>query len=235
MSAERVIETARGELGSTESPPGSNRTKYGEAFGWDGVPWCVIFLWWCFREAGESAAFFGGAKTASCGTLLAWYREQGQVVPASEVQPGDIVILNFRGTKETQHCGLVVDVSPVVCPATGAPSYIITVEGNTSPGMEGSQDNGGCVALKQRAYRQILAVCRPTYKEEEEKPVNDWEKHWAAQHIQWAYDEGIAQGYQDGSFQPDKPVTRAELVTMLHRYDATLRQDIARMMEEFRR
>lgn len=46
MSAERVIEVARGELGTTEYPPGSNQTKYGQAFGWDGVPWCVIFLWW---------------------------------------------------------------------------------------------------------------------------------------------------------------------------------------------
>lgn len=40
MSAETVIAIARGELGKTENPPGSNRTKYGEAFGWDGVPWC---------------------------------------------------------------------------------------------------------------------------------------------------------------------------------------------------
>ena len=57
MSLERVIETARRELGEKEVPAGSNQTKYGRAFGWDGVPWCVIFLWWCFREAGEKDAF----------------------------------------------------------------------------------------------------------------------------------------------------------------------------------
>ena len=55
--------------------------------------------------------------------------------------------------------------------------------------------------------------------------MNDWEKHWAEQHIQWAIDEGIAKGYQDGSFQPDKPITRAETVTMLHRLDTRLRAD----------
>ena len=221
MSAEKVIAVAREELGNTEYPPGSNRVKYWEPWGaaWQGQPWCVAFLWWCFREAGEGKAFFGGGKTASCGTLFRWYREQGKTVPVEDVQPGDIVILNFSGTKDTQHCGLVVDVSPVVCPATGAPSYIFTVEGNTAPGLEGSQDNGGCVALKQRAYRQIVAVCRPAYKEEE-MPKTDYEGHWAEQHIRWAIDKGIAKGYQDGSFQPDKPITRAEMVTMLHRYDA---------------
>lgn len=217
MSAETVIAIARGELGKTENPPGSNRVKYWEPWGpgWQGQPWCVAFLWWCFREAGERAAFYGGAKTASCGTLLRWYQAQGQTVPASEVQAGDIVILNFSGTKDTQHCGLVIDVSPVVCPATGAPSYIITIEGNTSPGLEGSQDNGGCVALKQRAYRHIMAVLRPTYTED--PPAPDYQGHWAEASIRKAIQKGVMKGYEDGSFQPDKPVTRAELVTILDR------------------
>lgn len=220
MSLSKVIETARAELGYTESPPGSNRTKYGEAFGWDGVPWCVVFLWWCFREAGERAAFYGGAKTASCGTLLRWYQAQGQTVPASEVQAGDIVILNFSGTKDTQHCGLVIDVSPVICPATGAPSYIITIEGNTSPGLEGSQDNGGCVALKQRAYRHIMAVCRPMYKEETMPQEKDYIGRWSEQDMRWADEAGLIKGYDDGTFRPAQTMTREEVVALLHRYDA---------------
>ena len=32
MSLSKVIEVAWGELGYTESPPGSNRTKYWEAY-----------------------------------------------------------------------------------------------------------------------------------------------------------------------------------------------------------
>lgn len=32
MSLSKVIETARGELGKTEWPPGSNRTKYWESY-----------------------------------------------------------------------------------------------------------------------------------------------------------------------------------------------------------
>lgn len=236
MSLERVIEIARRELGNTESPAGSNNTKYGAAYGLQGQPWCVIFLWWLFREAGESAAFFGGAKTASCGTLLRWYREQGQTVPVSEVQPGDIVILNFHGTKDTEHCGLVVDRT-IVWDGSGNVNNpdsffsvfsIKTIEGNTSPGEEGSQDNGGCVALKRRLARNIVGVCRPKYKDDgpssgpsdhlppgEDK--DDITGHWAEKAIRRCMEKGLMRGYEDGTFQPDKPVTRAELATVLDR------------------
>ena len=208
MSAERVIEIARGELGYTESPAGSNCTKYGAAYGWDGVPWCCTFLWWCFRQAGESSAYFGGGKTASCGTLLRWYREHGQTVPVEEVQPGDIVILNFHGTQDTEHCGLVSWAGAV---------NLTTIEGNTSPGLEGSQDNGGCVALKRRFPSQIVAVCRPTYSVDPPKP--DYAGHWAEAGIRWCIEHGLMHGYEDGSFQPDKPATRAELAAVLKRLE----------------
>lgn len=210
MSLERVIELARADLGYTESPPNSNNTKYGAAYGLQGQPWCVIFLWWLFREAGESAAFFGGAKTASCGTLLRWYREQGQTVPVREVQPGDIVILNFHGTRDTEHCGLVVDVTRAITTVAS----VATIEGNT--GSSGSQDNGGIVCEKVRFPRQIVAVCRPQYQSEP-ATVDDITGHWAEEAIRWCMETGIMQGYEDGTFQPDKPVTRAELATVMRR------------------
>lgn len=222
MCVERVIELARGELGNTESPAGSNNTKYGAAYGLQGQPWCVIFLWWLFREAGESAAFFGGAKTASCGTLLRWYREQGQTVPVNEVRPGDIVILNFHGTQDTEHCGLVVDVTRAITTVAS----LTTIEGNTS--SSGSQDNGGMVCEKVRFPRQIVAVCRPKYKEDgpssgpsDHLPPgegkDDITGHWAEEAIRWCMERGLLKGYPDGSFAPDKPVTRAELAAVLDR------------------
>jgi len=203
---DRLIETARAEVGGTESPPGSNRTKYGAAYGWDGVPWCVIFLWWCFRAAGLSELFCGGRKTASCGVLYSWYRAQGQTVPVSEARPGDIVLLNFYGGKDPEHCGLIL--------GTGD-GWVSTIEGNTSYSYNvGSQDNGGCVAYKTRLYRNIVGVVRPMYKDE---PKTDYEGHWAEEHIRWAMDKGLMTGYEDGTWQPDRPVTRAELAAVLHR------------------
>ena len=38
---------------------------------------------------------------------------------------------------------------------------------------------------------------------------------WSANKIQWAKENEIVKGYPDGTFQPGKPVTRAELVTVL--------------------
>jgi hypothetical protein len=217
MSLSKVIEIARLELGVTEQPPGSNRVKYWEKYdpAFQGQPWCVAFLWWVFQEAGERMAFFGGGKTASCSILLRWYREQGLTVPVSEVQPGDIVILNFHGTQDTEHCGLVVDV-----PARGLTNNLdfYTIEGNTSSGVWGSQDNGGCVAEKLRHTYQIVAVCRPQYQPEPEAK-DDITGHWAEKSIRRCIERGLLRGYPDGSFGPDKPVTRAELAVILDRLD----------------
>lgn len=45
----------------------------------------------------------------------------------------------------------------------------------------------------------------------------DTRGHWASSYIDWALDEGLAKGYEDGTFQPDKPVSEAEFLAMLLR------------------
>lgn len=42
----------------------------------------------------------------------------------------------------------------------------------------------------------------------------DTSRHWASQTIDWAADLGIASGYTNGTFQPDKTVTEAEFLKM---------------------
>lgn len=222
MSLSKVIEVARADLGYTEDPPGSNRVKYWEAYDpkMQGQPWCCSFLWWVFREAGERMAFFGGGKTASCSMLLRWYREQGLTVPVEQVQVGDIVILNFHGKSDPEHCGLVTSVTDskllVYNHVAERIVYNVgTIEGNTS--VNGSQDNGGMVSEKTRYPSQIVAVCRPQYQPEEPEPVDDITGHWAEESIRRCMERGLMQGYPDGSFQPDKGVTRAELAVILDR------------------
>lgn len=215
MSVKAVIDTARGELGNTESPPGSNRVKYWEVMpSWNGQPWCVAFLLWCFRKAGEAMAFFGGAFTASCSTLLAWYKSQGQIVPVEDVQPGDIVLLNFHGSKDPEHCGLVVSVSRW----SDGHRAIYTVEGNTTAtGASGSESNGGCVGEKLRYEYQVVAVCRPQYKEEETVKPDDLTEHWAEKSCRKAERKAIMKGYPDGTWRPNQQLTRAELAVILDR------------------
>lgn len=221
MSLSKVIETARADLGYTESPPGSNRTKYWDAYDpkMQGQPWCVAFLWWCFAQAGERMAFFGGGRTASCSVLLRWYREQGLTVPVSEVQEGDIVLLNVNGKGTPDHCGLVTEV-------LGNGWYIQTIEGNTTnTDKDTSNDsNGGCVAAKTRYPAQIVAVCRPQYQSEP-VIVDDITGHWFTPSVEWAKEKGLIKNYPDGSFKPNNPLTRAEACAILERFYQLLWED----------
>ena len=218
MSLSKVLEVARGELGVTENPPGSNRVKYWDAYDpkMQGQPWCVAFLWWVFQQAGERMAFFGGGKTASCSVLLRWYKEQGLTVPVKDVQAGDIVLLNFHGGKDPEHCGLVTGKSDIINLSTGTPYSIWTIEGNTSP-SDGSQSNGGMVCEKTRYPSQIVGVCRPQYKQEEPMPKDDITGHWAEDAIRRCMKRKIITGFPDGTFRPNEPVTRAEAATMIDR------------------
>ena len=234
MSLERVISVAKGEVGTTEYPPNSNQVKYWDAYdpNMQGQPWCVAFLWWCFDKAGERMAFFGGGKTPSCGIMLRWYKEQGLTVPVEEVKPGDIVLLNFNGKGTPDHCGLVVDYSIRIDPKTGAPYFVETIDGNTTPGLEGSQDNGGSVALKSRDFWNIVAVCRPKYQLEQAK-VDDVSGHWYSKSIEWAREKDLLEGYPDGSFKPNNPITRAEACTMVERlYKLIMEGDKNERMDE---
>lgn len=212
MSLSKVIETARADLGYTESPPGSNMTKYGAAYGMNGVPWCVEALWDWFNRAGESSAFFGGAKTASCGKLLRFYKENYQSVPVREITVGDLGFFNFSGGVAPEHCGLVTHVER----SGGSILYVKCIEGNTTT-TGGSEDNGGVVAEKVRYPRNIVGVARPKYKPEEPVTVDDISGHWAEKAIRRCMERDLLKGYQDGSFQPDKPVTRAEAAVMMDR------------------
>lgn len=46
--------------------------------------------------------------------------------------------------------------------------------------------------------------------------------------IQWMASEGISVGYRDGTFRPGQDISRAEMATLLHRYDTLVDQQDAR-------
>ena len=147
-----VLEVARGELGNTETPAGSNRTKYGKWMGLDGQPWCMSFVQWCFDQAGVALP----CRTGSCSALLTWYRSFRPEQVFSVPEPRDIVIYSFG------HTGIVESA------ASGA---ITAIEGNTSAGEAGSQDNGGGVFRRTRSKSLAAAYIRPLQKEEEEMDI----------------------------------------------------------------
>ena len=164
---DRVLDIARSQINVTEFPPDSNDVKFNTAYYgrevWNGLwgcefPWCVAYLWWCFDKAGASEYFYGGRKTANCGTLADYYEERGQLVKYG-YKKGDIVFFAF--SSEYQHVGIIEEVN--------ADGTYTTIEGNTSD--YGSQDNGGAVCRKRRLLMNICAAAR-WYEEDDDMDVS---------------------------------------------------------------
>ena len=136
-----ALEIAVSQIGYCESPPDSNKTKYGRWYGMDGVPWCMIFVQWCFAEAGAPLPY----KTGSCSELLNWYRENAPERIKSMPEPGDVAIYTFG------HTGIV---------ESAAANTVTAIEGNTTT-SGGSEWNGGEVARKTRELAKVEAFIRP--------------------------------------------------------------------------
>ena len=154
-TAKEILAVARAELGYTESPAGSNRTKYGKWFGLDGQPWCMMFVQWCFRQA--DAQDLLPALTASCGALMRAAQAKGCWITGG-YQPGDVVIYDFPGNNvKTDHCGIVEQISG---------GGIRTIEGNTGIGNDA---NGGQVQRRVRSNKVILGAFRPDYDMEKKE------------------------------------------------------------------
>jgi hypothetical protein len=134
-----------------EDPPGSNKTQFGTWFGIDGVPWCNIFVSYCFQlGAGyELCQGFQGAGTrpgkgcAYVPTTKAWLVATGMWVGRTQPLAGDIAIFNWDGGRP-DHIGIVeLDL--------GAGQFR-SIEGNTAVGND---SNGGQVMLRQRNILQV--------------------------------------------------------------------------------
>ena len=216
MTAQQVLAVARGELGVTEQPAGSNRVKYNaEYYGREvsgaSYPWCCVFLWWVFRKAGAQALFFGGERTAYCPALLDFHKDRR----VTDYKPGDVIFFNFDGRGRAAHVGLCEDWDG---------RRITTIDGNTGNGNEA---NGGAVMRRTRDKKYIVGAFRPAYREEtdlNEEQVkalvrNELDRRLAEMAAlpisSWSrMAEACAAGITDGS-RPGSFATREEVATMI--------------------
>lgn len=67
-----------------------------------------------------------------------------------------------------------------------------------------------------RAEIVKIAVSFFEFVEENDRLFSDVEGHWAEAYIAAAAEKGLVNGYPDGSFKPDRNVTRAEAVTIIN-------------------
>lgn len=152
-----AVKWALAQAGKTEVPAGSNDGPFVRGlWQWVGysspVPWCGCFV--CVAAVREGLAdTVSKIRWGYVPSIMADARAGAnglKVVTAAEARAGDLACL-FGGTHVAMLRGKV----------TG--SSVPTVEGNTSPGSEGSQDNGGCVAIKTRSLAEVALFVRPDY------------------------------------------------------------------------
>jgi hypothetical protein len=142
---QKALERAVMEIGTKESPAGSNRQKYGVWYGMSGVPWCAIFVSWSFAQSGYSLFRYSYVPFVHNDASAA--RNRLSVVRTP--RPGDAVCFSWSGIKDA-HIGFF---SKWVTPG----SVFETVEGNSG---SSSFNNGGEVIRGTRYISQVSAFVR---------------------------------------------------------------------------
>lgn len=160
MKRQQAIDAARAEVGTKEEPKDSNCVKYNDwlykrTVSGPAYPWCAAFVSWIFKGTGLVK------ETASCVEMAQFFKNINRWSRTPE--PGDIVFFKYgTNSRWTNHVGIVTAVNG---------SQITTIEGNTSTGSAGSQDNGGCVAERKRTLKNVVGFGRPCYMDA--APITD--------------------------------------------------------------
>lgn len=142
----RIVKTAKKEIGYFEDPPNSNKTKYGDWFGFDGVPWCGMFVSWVYYHAGFHLGNIGFLRGfAGCQTAVKHFEETGEIT--TDPQPGDIVFFDWNLDGRYDHTGIFVKKLN--------DNEFETIEGNTS---SFNNSNGGTVMKRKRLYDCAIFV-----------------------------------------------------------------------------
>jgi hypothetical protein len=145
-----IIDIAKKEIGYKEGT--NNDTKYGIWFGLNHQPWCMMFIVWCYAQAGLSSKIL---KTAGCQAFEAWAIKNKYTVPVAKIQAGDLLLFDFDKAGKAEHI-------EVATGAMDAKTHLIpTIGGNTGPDHVGvNQANGDGVYNKVRTTTVVRTVVR---------------------------------------------------------------------------
>jgi len=111
----------------------------------EGFPWCAAFVMYCLSQAGFDVKRI--KNRASVGFIEQWASAHNLIV--ERPLRGDLVTFRFDGDDWPDHIGFVrrvLGLGPILT--------LSTVEGNTSSGDQGSQDDGGGVYIRRRVVRR---------------------------------------------------------------------------------
>lgn len=145
-----ILHIASRQIGYKESPPGTNRNKFGVWYGMDGQPWCAMFVSYCFYQAGLVLLITTSKGFAYCPYGVQWFKQKGRF--DKRPQLGDVVFFDWGGDGIADHVGIVETVN-----SNGS---VTTIEGNTS---NSNNSNGGEVMRRVRWLNSIQGFGHPAY------------------------------------------------------------------------
>ena len=155
MSRQTIIETAAREDGVTEKPANSNLTPYGTWYGFNGVPWCAIFVSWVYDKAGHPLGRIDSDKGFHyCPSAYNFWKKHNRFT--KNPKPGDIILFDWDGDGKSDHTGIF---KGWIRKGISFSSW----EGNTSTN---SQRDGGKVMLRNRITAYVKAFVDPGIFEE---------------------------------------------------------------------
>ena len=142
----KIIEIARQEVGQKESPANSNNSKYNKWFGLPNLPWCGMFVSYCYAMAETALPKIGFSKGfAGCQTAVAYFKSNKKITTTPK--EGDIVFFDWNGDGRYDHTGLFVKWIDK--------DTFETIEGNTAIGND---SNGGEVMIRKRNKKFAIFV-----------------------------------------------------------------------------
>ncbi len=137
-----IIEIARSEIGTGETPKGSNITKYGAWYGRNGVSWCGILASYCYYFGGFPLTGIQTNKGfASCHLAYEYFKKTNQLTDTPK--QNDLVFYDWNGDGHYDHVGIYDTHLD--------DTHFQAIEGNTSD----------VVAEKRRKYSANVVFVHP--------------------------------------------------------------------------
>ena len=184
-------------------------------------PWCAAFVSAVGAACGLERWVL---PECSCPRMLERYRAAGRwkEEDAYVPLPGDLILYGWNDAGEGDYLGPPDHVGLVEsCDGT----ELTVLEGNLrgAVGRRRAAVNGrfirGYCLPDYAAAAETLTAESPTAGFTDVQPLA-----WYAEALRWAAKKGLVRGYEDGSFRPEAPCTRAETVMMLYRAFGTVQQ-----------
>lgn len=145
-----IINTAKSQIGETEKPKKSNKTKFGKWYGLDGYAWCAMYVSWVYDKAGFPLGHIDDDKGfRGCQSGYNHWKSTGELTKKPSM--GDIVLFSWGG-RSANHVGIFIEW------LDKKKTKFKSIEGNTSLR---NQRNGGQVMIRTRGMGNVKSFVKP--------------------------------------------------------------------------